>query len=67
MKEKIELINKLAATTPYPVNDILDFMMLTGVKHCDIEKIITCFSRIGVSNLVDVNTLAKMDYLKLPN
>ena len=62
MKYKTCPIFKIATTTPYPVDDILDFMMLTGLKIDDTEKVMANFCHCGISNLTDVNTLVKMGY-----
>lgn len=53
---------KIAVVTPYPVNDIIDFMALTGIKLKDTEILLKRFSECGISNIKDVNTLVKLGY-----
>ncbi len=53
---------KIAVATPYPVNDIIDFMALTGIKLKETEVLLNRFSEYGISNIKDVNTLAKLGY-----
>tara|TARA_R110002126_G_scaffold128556_2_gene271139 strand:+ start:206 stop:475 length:270 start_codon:yes stop_codon:yes gene_type:complete len=53
---------KIAVATPYPVNDIMDFMALTGIKLKETEVLLKRFSEYGISNIKDVNTLAKLGY-----
>lgn len=53
---------KIAVATPYPVNDIIDFMALTGIKLKETEVLLKRFSEYGISNIKDVNTLVKLGY-----
>ena len=53
---------KIAVETPYPVKDIFDFMALTGIKLKETEILLKRFSECGISNIKDVNTLAKLGY-----
>jgi hypothetical protein len=53
---------KIAVATPYPVNDIMDFMALTGIKLKETEVLLKRFRECGISNIKDVNTLAKLGY-----
>jgi hypothetical protein len=53
---------KIAVATLYPVNDIMDFMALTGIKLKETEVLLKRFSEYGISNIKDVNTLAKLGY-----
>lgn len=55
-------IFKIAVATPYPVDDIIDFMALTGIKLKETELLLKRFSEYGISNIKDVNTLAKLGY-----
>lgn len=52
----------IAATTPYPIDDITDFMALTGIQLKETEVLLKRFDECGISNLKDVNTLAKLGY-----
>ena len=54
---------KISTLTPYTVEDINDFLALTGIGIKETEKILLTFSQHGISNLKDVNTLCKMDYI----
>ena len=53
---------KIAVSTPYPVKDIVDFMYLTGINLKETEILLKRFSQCGISNIKDVNTLAKLGY-----
>lgn len=54
---------KMSVNTPYTPTDILEFLSLTGLKQNDAEIWIERFSRYGITNLGDVNALAKMGCL----
>lgn len=58
----IDRLYRLSINTPYPVDDIIEFMMLTGIKADRIEETVQRFAKCGVSNLTDVNTLVKMGH-----
>ena len=58
----ISELYRLSVKTPYPINDIIEFMMLSGIKHNRITETIEGFAKCGVSNLIDVNTLVKMGH-----
>lgn len=58
---------KIAASTPYPVIDIMVFMSLTGITLKDTEVLLKRFSECGISNIKDVNTLAKLGYFHYYN
>ena len=55
-------LHKIAITTHYPVNEIHDFMLLTGLNIDDTEKIMANFSNCGISNITNVNTLVKLGF-----
>jgi hypothetical protein len=59
-----DAIFEMSVKTPYPEGDILDFMRLTGLDIDALQNIINRFSTSGISNLRDVNTLAKLGFLK---
>lgn len=63
-KKDIDRIFMIAVTTPYPENDIVDFMALTGMALSDTEKLLERFSKVGISNLNDVNTLVKLGHFR---
>ncbi len=60
--EKKQRIFIISTTTPYTVNDIMEFMYLTGCKIDETEKIMANFCKCGVSNLKDVHTIIKLGY-----
>jgi len=60
--EENDPVFKIAVATPYPVDDIIDFMALTGIKLKETETLLKRFSEYGISNIKDVNTLAKLGY-----
>ena len=57
-----EIIFKLSVTTPYKSDDIIQFIMLTGLDINEAEKIITSLCNCGISNLVDINNIIKLGY-----
>jgi hypothetical protein len=59
-----DIIFEMSVKTPYPEGDIIDFMRLTGLDIDNLQNIINRFSASGISNLRDVNTLAKLGFLK---
>ena len=56
---------RISILTPYTVEDINDFLALTGTGLEETEKILLKFNEHAISNLKDVNTLCKMDFIKL--
>ena len=56
---------RLSTLTPYTEDDIIDFWLLTNIGWVETEKILLRFNECGISNLKDVNTLCKMDFIKL--
>jgi len=59
-----DMVFEMSVKTPYPEGDILDFMRLTGLDIDKTQNIINLFFTSGISNLRDINTLAKLGYLK---
>ena len=57
-----KIIFKISTETPYPVDEILEFMRFSGLKIKDTEKVMANLNRCGVTNLTDVNRLVKMGY-----
>jgi len=58
-------IFRISTLTPYTVEEITDFIYLTGIKMDKAARILLIFDNCGIPNLNNVNTLAKMDLLKL--
>ena len=58
-------IFKISKLTPYTVEEITDFIFLTGIKIDKTERILLRFNEHAISNLKDVNTLCKMGFIKL--
>ena len=58
MENKIRgIIFKISVTTPYSVDEIVEFMYLTGLKIKDTEKVMANLMYCGVTNLRDVSKL----------
>jgi hypothetical protein len=58
-------ISKILKSTPYTVEEITDFIFLTGIEVDKTVRILLIFDSCGIPNLNNINTLAKMDMLKL--
>ena len=58
-------ISKILKSTPYTVEEITDFIFLTGIEIDKTARILLIFDSCGIPNLNNINTLAKMDMLKL--
>jgi hypothetical protein len=58
-------IFKISKSTPYTVEEITDFIFLTGIKIDKTARILLIFDSCGIPNLNNINTLAKMNMLKL--
>ena len=56
---------RISILTPYTVEDINDFLALTGIGLEETEKILLRLNEHAISNLKDVNTLCKMGFIKL--
>jgi hypothetical protein len=52
----------VASETPYNINDIIDFMALTGIKLKETEVLLKRFNEAGIVNIKDVNTIVKFGY-----
>ena len=57
-----EIIFELSTTTPYTCDDIINFMILTGLDIHKAKKIISGLCYAGISNLTDVYTMIKFGY-----
>lgn len=55
-------IFELSKRTPYPVKDINNFMLLTGIDIDESTKILKTLMRYGIPNLKAVNMLIKLGY-----
>ena len=65
MKEDNENpVFKISVVTPYSENEILEFIALTGLSVERTETLLKRFSDNGISNLKEVNVLAKMGHLR---
>jgi len=53
---------RIAVETPYPVEDIIEFMNLTGIDLKETEILLKRFSKYGISNIKDVIILVKFGY-----
>lgn len=60
-----DMIFNMSVRTPYPEGDIIDFMALTGLDIMQTQNVINRFFASGITNLRDINTLAKLGMLKL--
>lgn len=58
----INIFIYLEKHTPYPIDDILDFMKLTGIKANDVKPLLIVFNECGITNLKDVNRLVMLGY-----
>jgi hypothetical protein len=58
-------ISKILKSTTYTVEEITDFIFLTGIEIDKTARILLIFDSCGIPNLNNINTLAKMDMLKL--
>jgi hypothetical protein len=63
--DKNHTIFKIAIATPYPVNDIIEFIKLSGLTEKEAKKILVNFSNRGISNLKDVSILIKLGYFQI--
>lgn len=65
MSDTTDMIFNMSVMTPYTEQEIIEFMMLTGLDIMKTQNIINRFFTCGISNLTDINILAKLGLLKL--
>jgi hypothetical protein len=63
--ENVERVFKLSKETPYTTEHIVEFISLTGASMDATETQLKQFRNQGISNLKDINKLAKMGNLEL--
>lgn len=56
---------EISTKTPFTEDEIRDFIHLTGLKDEAAEEKLIFLSNFGISDLKTVNTLAKIDFLKI--
>lgn len=61
---EIDEVAKIAKNTPYPEEDLIEFMKLTGLNIDKTKSIMEIFNKIGISNIKDVNKLVIMGYFR---
>ncbi len=55
-------IFKIATATPFTVDDITDFIFVTGIKIRDMETLAIQLNNCGLADLRDTIVLAKLGY-----
>ena len=55
----------ISTLTLYTHEEISDFILLTGIKIDKAQRVLLILNNCGITNLINVNRLAKIDLLKL--